>query len=340
MSLSRKDTQKPFILIAAMAVGVAIQMFIGQAVAGLMIVTQLGIFATLTAIMVPIEVSDLGAASRKLKPTAIALFVNFIIIPAFAWSLGWLVLRNYPDLWVGAVLYTLTPCIGWYLIFTDIAQGNTAWGVALLPWNVTFQMLLLPVYLYLLVGRVIPVGMGVLFESIGLYLIAPAVLSIVIRRAIIAARGRAYFDGRFKAGLGKFKLWALVAVIISMFVSQNPLSLSDLKATGLLIALLVAFFAALFALALLTGRVFRLTYEDNATLAFTTTARNSEVVIGVALAAFPGHPLVYMAIILGPIVELPVLLLIAQVLLSWRAWIGVPAAAGRSLEKQLAGSGM
>jgi ACR3 family arsenite transporter len=210
--------------------------------------------------------------------------------------------------------------------------------VALLPWNVTFQIVLLPAYLYLLVGRVIPVGIGVLFESIALFLIAPSLLSILIRRAVVATRGRAYFDGPFKSGLGRFKLWALVAVIISMFVSQNPLSFTDLKATGMLIALLIAFFAALFALALLIGRVFGLTYEDNATLAFTTTARNSEAVIGVALAAFPGHPLVYMAIILGPIVELPVLLLIAQALLSWREWIGAPAAGGEPLERELVGN--
>lgn len=66
---------------------------------------------------------------------------------------GWLVLRQYPDFWVGAILYTLTPCIGWYLIFTDIAKGNVAWGIALLPWNVTLQVLLLPAYFTSWSGR-------------------------------------------------------------------------------------------------------------------------------------------------------------------------------------------
>lgn len=76
--------------------------------------------------------------------------------------MGWLILKNYPDFWVGAILYTLTPCIGWYLIFTDTAKGDVPWGIALLPWNIILQVLLMPLYLYILVGRVIPVDISAL----------------------------------------------------------------------------------------------------------------------------------------------------------------------------------
>ena len=82
----------------------------------------------------------------------------------------------------------------------------------------------------------------------------------------------------------------------------------------------------LFLIAVVAGRLFGLSYEDNATLAFTTTARNSEAVIGVAVSAFPGHPLVYLAIILGPIIELPMLLLIARIMLALKGRIGAPPA--------------
>jgi ACR3 family arsenite efflux pump ArsB len=92
---------------------------------------------------------------------------------------------------------------------------------------------------------------------------------------------------------------------------------------------LIGFFIALFLIAVVAGRLFGLSYEDNATLAFTTTARNSEAVIGVAVSAFPGHPLVYLAIILGPIVELPMLLLIARVMLMLKDHIGTAPAVGR-----------
>jgi ACR3 family arsenite transporter len=103
---------------------------------------------------------------------------------------------------------------------------------------------------------------------------------------------------------------------------------SQLSTVGLLAMFLIGFFLALFLIAVLAGRMFGLSYEDNATLAFTTTARNSEAVIGVAVSAFPGHPLVYLAIILGPIVELPMLLLIARMMLVLKDRIGAAPAVG------------
>lgn len=318
MTLSVGDKRKPFILIGAMVAGIALQRVIGSAVPALAQVTQIGVFLVITAVMLPIELNDIGLALKKVRPTLLALGINFVFIPAFAWALGWLFLRQHPDFWVGAILYTLTPCIGWYLIFTDIARGNLAWGIALLPWNITLQVLLLPAYLYLLVGRVIPIETATMVHSVLLFLVAPFVLSIALRRSIIAMRGREFFFGAFKHSLGDVKLWIFVSVILSMFASQPPISLADAGTVGLLVAFLIGFFIVLFVLAVLAGRLFGLSYADNVTLAFTTTARNSEAVIGVALAAFPGHPLVYLAIILGPIVELPMLLLLARLMLSLR----------------------
>jgi arsenite transporter len=329
MALSTRDKEKPFILMGAVIAGLAIQHAIGEAVPALIHVTEIGVFLVILAVMLPIELTDVGQAARRVKPTALAVFINFVFIPLFSWAAGWLILRQYPDFWVGAILYTLTPCIGWYLIFTDIAKGNVAWGIALLPWNVALQVLLLPVYLYVLVGKIIPVDFVALARSVGLYLIAPFVLSFLIRRVIVAVRGRDYLLGSFKRVLGEVKLWALVLVIVSMFVSQQPLSFSELASVSLLILFLIGFFLALFLVAVVAGRLFGLSYEDNATLAFTTTARNSEAVIGVAVSAFPGHPLVYLAIVLGPIVELPMLLLIARTMLALKDWIGASATMGR-----------
>jgi arsenite transporter len=316
MNLSTRDKEKPFILMAAAATGLALQHFIGEAVPGLLYVTEIGVSLVIVAVMLPVDLTEVGRAAKRVKPTAVAVFINFVLVPLVSWTSGWLILRQYPDLWAGAILYTLTPCIGWYLIFTDIAKGNVAWGIALLPWNVTLQVVLLPAYLYFLVGKVLPVDFWVLARSVGLYLVAPFVLSAALRPLIIHTRGYDYFNGPFKRFLGEVKLWALVVVIVSMFVSQEPLGFYELSRVSLLILFLIAFFLVFFLIALLAGRLFALSYEDNATLAFSTTARNSEAVIGVAVSAFPGHPLVYLAIILGPVVELPMLLVIARMLLA------------------------
>jgi len=100
-----------------------------------------------------------------------------------------------------------------------------------------------------------------------------------------------------------------------MFVSQRSLNISDIHRVGLLVVFLITFFLVLFILAIIVGKYFKLGYEDTVTLSFTTTARNSEAIIGVAVAAFPGHPLVYFAIILGPVIELPILLIISRIML-------------------------
>lgn len=313
--ISTKDKEKPFILIGAVIAGIIIQRLIGREVPWLIYLTEIGVFFVIFAVMLPVEIRDVGKAFKKVKPTAIALFVNFVFIPAFSWTMGWLILRNYPDFWVGAILYTLTPCIGWYLIFTDIAKGDVAWGIALLPWNIILQVILMPLYLYILVGKVIPIELSTLIRSVALFLVAPFVLAYITQKIVISSKGRDYFFGHFKNVMGEVKLWALVAVILSMFISQRSLDISDANKVGLLIVFLIAFFFVLFIFAIVIGKVLNLGYEDTVTMAFTTTARNSEAVIGVAVAAFPGHPLVYLAIILGPVVELPMLLLLSRIML-------------------------
>lgn len=181
----------------------------------------------------------------------------------------------------------------------------------------------MPLYMYILVGRVIPIDLPVIKRSIGLFLIAPFIVGYIIQKTVVKMKGREYFTGTFKKVNGEFKLWALVLVILSMFVSQPSITLSDAGRVGLLILFLIFFFLVLFMLALLNGKLFSLGYADTVTMSFTTTARNSEAIIGVAVAAFPGHPLVYLAIILGPIVELPMLLIISRLLLNLRGklWI-------------------
>jgi ACR3 family arsenite transporter len=313
--LSVRDETKPFILIAAVVVGIVLNRLLGAGSAWLIYVVEIGVFFVIFAVMLPVEIKEVSHAFRKVKPTVLALLVNFVFIPILAWAMGWLFLRDYPDFWAGVILYTLTPCIGWYLIFIDLAQGDVAWGMALLPWNITLQIVLMPLYLYFLVGRVLPLDLSALARSIVLYLFLPFVLAYVLQKFIIARRGREYFFGPVKRVMGEVKLWSLVVVIVAMFASQSALGAGDLGRVALIIGVIALFFLVLFVLALVLGHLGRLTYEENTTLAFTTTARNSEAVIGVAVSAFPGHPLVYLAIILGPIVELPVLLLISRVLL-------------------------
>jgi ACR3 family arsenite transporter len=325
--LSIRDQVKPFVLIAAIVVGVVANRLANGRLTNLAWIAEIGLFAVMFAVMAFVEVKEIAVAFSKLKPTALALLTNFVFTPLFAWLLGWLILRQYPDLWAGVILYTLTPCIGWYLIFTDLADGDVAWGVSLLPWNLVLQIALLPLYLWLLVGKVVPISVATLFGSVGLYLLAPFALGYVVRIALVRMKGREWTYGAYKSAIGEVKMWALAVLVVAIFAFQESFSGLGFARIGLIIAVISLFFVGLFILSLTVGRRFHLGYPDTATLVFTTTARNSESVIGVAAVAFAGHPLVLVAILVGPVVELPVLLALSRVMLRLRSvlrWPGLP----------------
>ena len=332
---SRQDQATPLVLVAAMILGMSLNGMTHSSLVFLHPLVDLGIFLVITAIMLGVRTPDLRGALKKRKATALALTTNFVIIPGIAWLLGWAFLRHSPDLWIGLVLYALTPCVGWYLIFIDAAQGDVAWGATLLPWNLGLQIVLMPLYLWLLVGHVLYLNPWTLLQSVGLFFVAPFGVGWGLQRGILRRWGETTFQGPIKAALGPFKLWALVVVIIALFASQPPVKIHDLLTLLTMVGTIFVFFVVMFLLALVNGAWAHLSYEDNVTLTFTTTARNSEVVIGVAMAAFPGHPLVYMAILVGPLVELPVLLLMAQGLVRLRPVLwprplpGIPTSNGR-----------
>jgi ACR3 family arsenite transporter len=316
--LTVRDEIKPFVLIGAVAAGIVLNRVGGSQLHRFGWIVTVGLFFVVFSIMAFVEITNVGRAFRKVKPTALAVTTNYVIVPLFAWSLGWLFLRNYPDLWAGVILYTLTPCIGWYLIFIDLAKGDMDWGLALLPIDITLQILLLPLYLYLLVGKIIPIDTLTLVRSVAVFLLLPFGAAYATRTLLVRWKGRDWTYGPYKHAMGEVKLWALVFVVMGIFATQPRLENAQLGKVALIIAVIVLFFVGLFTLALGMGRGFRLGYADTATMVFEVTARNSESVVGVAAVAFSGHPLVIFAILIGPIVELPALLLLTQVMLRLR----------------------
>lgn len=316
--LTVRDEAKPFILIAAVVVGIGINRIVDGSLDGYHWIVQAGLFLVIFTIMAFVEIAGVGHAFRKIKPTTLAITTNYLVVPLFAWTLGWLVLRNHPDLWAGVILYTLTPCVGWYLIFIDLAEGDMEWGLAMLPIDVVLQLALLPVYLWLLIGKVVPIDMADLVRSVAVFLALPFAAAYLTRTLLVRFKGRDFTFGPYKHTIGEMKLWALVAVVGGVFATQPALDNSDLGGVGLIIATITLFFVGVFAIALAVGRMFKLGYADTTTLVFEVTARNSESVIGVAAVAFHDRPLVTLAIVIGPIVELPALLALSRTMLRLR----------------------
>lgn len=310
--LGTLDRMQPLLLIGAIAIGLTLAELAPGIAARLGWLVSVGVFALIYLIMLGVHERNILKAFRQRRPMIIALGLNFVFTPILAYGLGWLFLSNHPEIWVGLILYLVTPCIGWYLVFTDLAGGDIELGVGLLFWNILLQMLLIPVYLWLLAGQLVGVDMGIVLRSVGLFLILPYALAWVTRRFLAAQNGGAT-PVKDRLPLGLLKTAALMLVIAAMFASQGSILLENPAIILLMIGPGVAFFVVIFVVALAASRMANLTYPQTALVVFTTAARNSEVSLAVAVTAF-ASPLIALTVVIGPAIELPILILILHVL--------------------------
>lgn len=265
-----------------------------------------------------IPIKNLLKSFSNLKFFSANLAINFMWTPIFAWALGYLFLQDHLSLWIGFVMLMVTPCTDWYLIFTDIAKGNTPLSASVLPLNLILQVILLPVFLLLFFGETGSVNPAFLFESIGLVLIVP----------FLAAQGTKFLLHRFSqlkllenTLLPFFELAQVIFLglaIMAMFASQGDYLLQNVETVLILLIPLMIFFVVNFLVSRFASYLLHFNYEDSASLNLTTLARNSPISLAIALTAFPDSPLVALALIIGPLIELPVLASVSQVLLKIR----------------------
>lgn len=270
------------------------------------------LIAMLTAVFVQMDAAHVRQVRHAAPLVATSLALNFLLTPALAWALGTGLLGTEPDLRIGLLLLLVTPCTDWYLVFTALARGHTGIAAALLPINLALQLALLPAYVLLLGGRAAMVDTATLTESVLLVLVLPLTAAMALRWAAARFRGPAWRRRHITDPAGHLVLPLLYAAVLAMFAWQARTVVDH--ATDLLALLppLAIFFTALPLTAVGLSRLLRLPADQKVTLTMTTTARNSPTALAVAVAAFPDRPLIAVALVMGPLLELPVLALIAQ----------------------------
>lgn len=305
------------VVLAAVAVGTAIGLAfdLGTAPERLVVPVIVGL---LMLTFLRIDAGAFGAAIRP-HPTvaAASLGINFLWTPLFAGLLGWLLLSGQPDLRLGLVMLLVTPCTDWYLVFTGTARGNVALATSLLPPNLVLQLVLLPLYVATLTGAAADIPVGELAVDVGLILGIPVVIAAVVR--LLASQGdvqRRLDDLLAQADL--LALGLLAIAITAIFASHARVVVDEPDAFLRLVVPLATFFVVTYLVATVTARVLAVRYPERVTLTMTTLARNSPVALAVAAAAFPDRPLVVVALVVGPLVELPVLALTSHRLLHHR----------------------
>ncbi|GAA0860580.1 MULTISPECIES: arsenic resistance protein [Clostridium] len=278
-----------------------------------LIMPSLTIMLFLVFIQIPL--SEIRNSFKNIKFTSTSLIINFVWTPIIVSILGRLFLNNHPELLIGFIMLMVTPCTDWYLIFTGIAKGNIALGSSILPLNIILQLLLLPVYILLIGGTsvsidIVSLGKGVIFS-----LMTPLLLSVVARKLIISKIGNSTFEDKLLPKACDYQGYFLNIAIIAMFASQGKILLENYQVLFILLVPILSFFIINFIVGRLVGRAIKLNYQDSVSLSLTTLARNSPVALAIAVASFPDKPLISLALVIGPLIELPVLFLISKILL-------------------------
>ena len=265
----------------------------------------------LAAVFVQMDTAQVAQVRRARSVVAASLVLNFVFTPLLAWVLGAGLLGSEPDLRIGLLLLLVTPCTDWYLVFTAMARGHTGTAAALLPVNLVLQLLLLPVYVLLLGGQAAMVDGATLAESVLLVLVLPLALAVAARWVATRYKGADWRDRVVVDPAARVVLPLLYTAVFAMFAWQARTVTEHVLDLLALLVPLAVFFVLAPVVAVTVARLLRLPAEQKVTLVMTTTARNSPIALAIAVAAFPDRPLIAVALVVGPLGELPVLALLA-----------------------------
>jgi ACR3 family arsenite transporter len=263
----------------------------------------IGLFAMMYPAMTNVRLGEVGEAFRSPRQLGVVLAFNYLAAPFVMYALANVFVTD-PELRTGLVLYGLAPCIAMVIIFTFLAQGNTPMALVFVALNSVIQMILIPVYANVLIGDV-AFDTSVVAQSVVLYLGLPLALGVVTRLAVVRRRGEAGMDA-LKPALNGVSILGLLFTLIVMFALKGDLILEQPVIVVEMAIPMTMFFAAMFFTVLLVGWRLRFGYRDAVAVAFNATGRDFEIAIAIAITAF--SPTVALATVVGPLIEVPVML--------------------------------
>lgn len=310
MSTSEKFQSVFVALAAVVGLGAGLLWPIGEPAGHLVLPT---LVLMLAAVFAQVDAGQVREARGARKVVVASVVLNFGFTPLLAWALGAGLLGSAPNLRIGLLLLLVTPCTDWYLVFTGLARGHMGIAAAMLPVNLVLQLLLLPVYVLLLGGEAAMVDTGTLVEAVLLVLVVPLVTAILVRGVARRRKGTRWRDEVLVPRVAASVLPLLYVAVAAMFAGQARTVLDHVGELVALLPPLAVFFVVVPLVAVLVARLLRLPADQRVTLTMTSVARNSPVALAIAVAAFPDRPLIAVALVVGPLVELPVLALLSQI---------------------------